>query len=157
MTSRRQYLCSKTMKRRPFWCTKTILWELNSFLMQTLSFVPINSHICWPREQLCLSKIKPRWWIPFGFLRKKWIPFITYTGFPRKKMRSSILIKCLPPYIIKVVSSRVKNHHFSKFAIFKRLNRAHQELSFKKDSRKKCFFLCRLMECKRFLYANYFN
>ena len=51
MTSRRQYLCSKTMKRRPFWCTKTILWELNSFLMQTLSFVPINLHICWPREQ----------------------------------------------------------------------------------------------------------
>ena len=30
------------------------------------------------------------------------------------------------------VSSRVKNHHFSKFAIFRRLNRAHQELSFKK-------------------------
>ena len=23
-------------------CTKTILWELNSFLMQTLSFVPVN-------------------------------------------------------------------------------------------------------------------
>ena len=87
MTSRRQYLCSKTMKRRPFWCTKTILWELNSFLLQTLSFVPINLHICWPREYLC---IKPRWWIPFGFLRKKWIPFITYTGFPRKK--------CVPPY-----------------------------------------------------------
>ena len=38
------------------------------------------------------------------------------------------------------VSSRVKNHHFSKFAIFRRLNRAHQELSFKKSSRKKCFF-----------------
>ena len=31
------------------------------------------------------------------------------------------------------VSSRVKNHHFSKFAIFRRLNRAHQELSFKKN------------------------
>ena len=97
MTSRRPYLCSKTMKRRPFWCTKTILWELNSFLIQTLSFVSINLHICWPRELLCFSKIKPRWWIPF----------ITYTGSPRKKMRSSILIKCLPPYIIKV-SSRVK-------------------------------------------------
>ena len=24
--------------------------ELNSFLMQTLSFVPINLHGCWPRE-----------------------------------------------------------------------------------------------------------
>ena len=29
---------------------KSVLWELNSFLMQTLSFVPINLHICWPRE-----------------------------------------------------------------------------------------------------------
>ena len=55
------------------------------------------------------------------------------------------------------VSSRVKNHHFSKFAIFRRLNRAHQELSFKKNSRKKMFFLCRLMERKSFFYANYFN
>ena len=56
------------------------------------------------------------------------------------------------------VSSRVKNHNFSKFAIFKWLNRANQELSFKKNSRKKCFFLCRLMERKSFFYgANYFN
>ena len=50
MTSRWPYWCSKTMKRRPYWGTKTILWELNSFLMQTLSFVPINLHTCWPRE-----------------------------------------------------------------------------------------------------------
>ena len=50
MTSRRPYWCPKTMKRRPFWCPKPILWELNSFLMQTLSFVPINLHRCWPRE-----------------------------------------------------------------------------------------------------------
>ena len=50
MTSRRPYWCSKTMKRQPNWCTKTILWELNSFLMQTLSFVPMNLHRCWPRE-----------------------------------------------------------------------------------------------------------
>ena len=40
MTSRRPYWCPKTMKRRPCWCPKPILWELNSFLMQTLSFVP---------------------------------------------------------------------------------------------------------------------
>ena len=46
------------------------------------------------------------------------------------------------------VSSRVKNHHFSRFAIFWRLNKAHQELSLKKNSRRKCVFLCRLMECK---------
>ena len=50
MTSRRPYWYPKTMKRRPCWCPKPILWELNSFLMQTLSFVPINLHRCWPRE-----------------------------------------------------------------------------------------------------------
>ena len=40
MTSRRPHWCPKTMKRRPCWCPKPILWELNSFRMQTLSFVP---------------------------------------------------------------------------------------------------------------------
>ena len=51
MTSRRPYCCPKTTKRRPCWCSKSILWELNSFLMQTLSFVPINLRRCWSREQ----------------------------------------------------------------------------------------------------------
>ena len=32
------------------WCPKQILWELNSFLIQTLSFVPINLRRCWSRE-----------------------------------------------------------------------------------------------------------
>ena len=50
MTSRWPHWCPKTMKRRPRWCPKQVLWELNSFLMQTLSFVPINLHRCWPRE-----------------------------------------------------------------------------------------------------------
>ena len=50
MTSRPPYWCPKTMKRRPCWCPKPILWELKSFLMQTLSFVPINLHRWWPRE-----------------------------------------------------------------------------------------------------------
>ena len=50
MTSRRPYWCPKTMKRRPCWCPKPVLWELNSFLMQTLSFVTINLHRCCPRE-----------------------------------------------------------------------------------------------------------
>ena len=36
--------------RRPYWCPKPVLWELNSFLMQTLSFVPINLHRWWSRE-----------------------------------------------------------------------------------------------------------
>ena len=50
MTSRRPYWCPKTMKRRPYWCPKPIFWKLNSFLMQTVSFVPINLHRCWLRE-----------------------------------------------------------------------------------------------------------
>ena len=50
MTSRRPYWCPKTMKRRPWWCPKPILWEINSFLMQTLSFVSINLRRCRPRE-----------------------------------------------------------------------------------------------------------
>ena len=33
MTSWRPYLCPKTMKRRPCFCPKPVLWELNSFLM----------------------------------------------------------------------------------------------------------------------------
>ena len=49
MTSLRPYCCSKTIKRRPCWCSKPILWELNSFLMLILSFVPINLHRRWPR------------------------------------------------------------------------------------------------------------
>ena len=49
-TWRWPYWCSKTMKRRPCWCSKPILWELNSFVMWTLSFVSINLHRCWPPE-----------------------------------------------------------------------------------------------------------
>ena len=59
MTSRRPYWCPKTMKRRSCGCPKPILWELNSFLMQTLSFVPINLHGRWPREWkhfICLAR-----------------------------------------------------------------------------------------------------
>ena len=50
MTSRRPYWCHKTMKQRPCWCPKLILLELDSFLMQKFSFVPINLHRWWPRE-----------------------------------------------------------------------------------------------------------
>ena len=42
--------CFHMTSRRPYWCHKPILWTLNSFLMQTISFVPINLHRCWPRE-----------------------------------------------------------------------------------------------------------
>ena len=54
------------------------------------------------------------------------------------------------PQSHSTLSSRVRNHHFSKFAIFRRLNRAHQELSFKKNSRKKCFFCADLWSAKVF-------
>ena len=57
MTSRRPYWCPKT-KWRPCWCLKTIPWDLNSFLMQTLSFVPINLHRWKPREW----KHSISWW-----------------------------------------------------------------------------------------------
>ena len=50
MTSRRPYWCPKTMKRRPCWCPKPVLREMNSFLMQMLSFVPKHLHRWWPRE-----------------------------------------------------------------------------------------------------------
>ena len=43
--------CFHMTSRRPCWCPKPVRWELNSFLMQTLSFVPINLHRCWPRER----------------------------------------------------------------------------------------------------------
>ena len=36
--------------RRPYWCPRQVPWEMNSFVMQTLSFVRINLHRCWPRE-----------------------------------------------------------------------------------------------------------
>ena len=49
------------------------------------------------------------------------------------------------------VSSRVKNHHFSKFAIFRRLNRAHQELSLKKIPGKNVFSVQTLGVQKFFL------
>ena len=45
---------------------------------------------------------------------------------------------------------RVKNHNFSKFAIFKWLNRANQELSFKKIPGKNVFFCADLWSAKVF-------
>ena len=38
------------MNRRPYWCAKQNLWNLNSFSMLTLSFVPMHLHGCWTRE-----------------------------------------------------------------------------------------------------------
>ena len=54
MTSRYPEWCSKdkinkTNKRWPCWCTEPILRELNSFLIKTLPFVPVNLHGGWAR------------------------------------------------------------------------------------------------------------
>ena len=54
------------------------------------------------------------------------------------------------------VSSRVKKSSFFEIFNCRWLNRAHQELSFKKFQ-ETMFFLCRLIERKSFLYANSFN
>ena len=48
------------------------------------------------------------------------------------------------------VSSKAKNYKFSKFAIFKWLNRANQELSFKKIPGKNVFFCADLWSAKVF-------
>ena len=50
--SQHKLLCSLVMKGWPSWCTKPILWEVNSFRMLTRSFVPINLH----RSLLHVSK-----------------------------------------------------------------------------------------------------
>ena len=75
------------VKRWPCWCTKTTLWELNSFLMKKLSFVPINYHRCQPREWkrsiYLIQHVRFAWGIQdsLGF----WIPRhgfrISITGF----------------------------------------------------------------------------
>ena len=36
--------------RRPYLCTKKILWELNSFHLLKLYFIPSNLQSCWPRD-----------------------------------------------------------------------------------------------------------
>ena len=78
MTAWRPYLCPKTMKRRPCLCPKPVLWELNSFLMQTLSFVPTNLHRCWPREwKHSIGKVTSYWvsswdiWLLLSYLSWK--------------------------------------------------------------------------------------
>ena len=51
MTSRRQYWCTKTMKWRPCWCPKPILWEWNFFLLcKNFLFSNRFAYFCRPRE-----------------------------------------------------------------------------------------------------------
>ena len=69
------------MNRRPCWCPKQILWEVNSFLMQTLSFVPINLHRYWPREWkhsvLCTLNMTLNSWTVVTLNSQAWLSFFT--------------------------------------------------------------------------------
>ena len=99
MTSRWPYWCPKTMKRWPCWCPKPILWELNSFLMQTLSFVPINLHRCWPRE-----------WkhsIIFKIFLFPWVPHEAPPLFKALQNNCAVMLK--GPYCTPV---SLKSHFF---------------------------------------------
>ena len=49
-----RYSCPKTMKRRPLWCTKQILLELNLFLMRKTFFC--SNKIVW-RKTLSLFRL----------------------------------------------------------------------------------------------------
>ena len=57
MTSRLSYWCSKTIKRRPCSFSNPILWELNSFLMRTLSFVILMNLLRWWPSDWKRSKV----------------------------------------------------------------------------------------------------
>ena len=82
MTSRWPYWCPKTMKRRPCWCPKPDLWELNSFLMQMLTFVQINLHRCWPREWKHSIRLLNRWKICFTLGLVCTLFFSKITAYP---------------------------------------------------------------------------
>ena len=74
--------CFHMTSRRPCWCPKPILWELNSFLMQTLSFVPINLHKCWPREWNTLLQFAKKKWDSFVFGKRcDWTIFFQVSRF----------------------------------------------------------------------------
>lgn len=47
-------LVSRNNETKPCQCPIAILWELNPFLVQTLSLALINTHGCWPRESKAL-------------------------------------------------------------------------------------------------------
>ena len=50
MTSRRPYLWTKQWIGGHVCTQKKILWELNSYHMLKLSFIPSNLQSCWPRD-----------------------------------------------------------------------------------------------------------
>ena len=124
MTSRRPYWCPKTINRRPCWCPKPVLWELNSFLMQTLSFVSINLHRCWPREWkhsiecFHMTSRRPCWcpkpilWELNSFLMQtlSFVPINLHRCWPREWKHS--IQEC---YILKEKFKLSIDHCFSQF------------------------------------------
>ena len=50
MKSQRPYWSVQNNETAAMLVFQSVLWEFTSLLMQTLSFVPLNLHRCWPRE-----------------------------------------------------------------------------------------------------------
>ena len=75
------FWCPNTMKRRPCWCPKPILWELKLFLCEKLSFVPINLQSCWPRKQTLYSLFHPGLVLRNDLFNKKKIIFLPLNSF----------------------------------------------------------------------------
>ena len=103
MTSLRPYWCPKTMKRGPCWCPKPILWELNSFPTQTLSFVPINLHRCWSREWKHYFSVVFGDFLSFSFLflsssSSSSFFFCAAFGFLTGSTGSQSHVSCFSPY-----------------------------------------------------------
>ena len=98
------YWCSKTMKRWPCWCTKTILWASDSFLMQTLFFVPINLHRCWSHDlnrsitEHIFRDCKNEWCLYSKNLRPmEWINELSIipSGLSLKQGWNVFVVKCM--------------------------------------------------------------
>ena len=74
--------------RRPYLCTKKILWELNSFHMLELSFIPSNLQSCWPCD----------WKRSMAWISKTTILHVHHTFFQCKLLRlhcTNTTWKCL--------------------------------------------------------------
>ena len=76
-------------------------------------------------------------------------------AFIVEKSRTKFLCFLLLSLLLFKVSSRVKKSSFFEIFNFRWLSRAHQELSFKKNFRKKWFFCADLWSAKVFVYFNW--
>ena len=74
MTSRRPYWCTKQWIGGHVCVQKKILWELNSFHMLKLSFIPSNLQSCWPCD----------WKRSIGLISKTTTLYVYHTFFQCK-------------------------------------------------------------------------